>query len=370
VQAANTFHLSSDARLLARGIRQLGTQEIPNGLTYGHAPTIGHSSILPDFTLTWVATHWDYYWQTGDLSLFRSMRDRVHRALAFFEDAARGTGLLPYDDRYWLFLDWVDIFKDGYPTLYNMLYLLALRCASDLFGLCRDHAAARRCARLAARLKREIAARLFRPRRGIILGGLDWKRRPVDQDSPHTYAMAVLLDLFPEHHAGFAARVLLPFVAGDGSHPVRPSPFFTYYVLEALKKLGYDAEVVDCVRRWWGDMVDRGLGTCEEVWNAQPGEWSLCHAWSAHPIVHLANAVLGIRQTAPAWREILFRPALFSAGSARGSVPTPNGPVSSEWGPVRDGVRVRLRLPKGVSARVELPGVRAPRVRGGATWTL
>src|SRR3972149_521002 len=50
VQAQNTVHLSGDMRLLARGIRSVGAQRTPNGLTYGHAPTIAHGCILPDFT--------------------------------------------------------------------------------------------------------------------------------------------------------------------------------------------------------------------------------------------------------------------------------------------------------------------------------
>ena len=57
VQAANTFHLAADARVLKRGIRITAGQEVPNGLTYGMTPTVAHGCILPDYTLTWVMTH-------------------------------------------------------------------------------------------------------------------------------------------------------------------------------------------------------------------------------------------------------------------------------------------------------------------------
>src|SRR5690606_26276593 len=72
VQAWNTFHLSGDTRLFARGIRQIGAQTTADGVTYGHAPTMAHNCVLPDFTLIWIITLWDYYWQTGDLTPFRS----------------------------------------------------------------------------------------------------------------------------------------------------------------------------------------------------------------------------------------------------------------------------------------------------------
>lgn len=81
VQAWNTFHLSGDARLFRRGIYQIGAQHTADGLTYGHAPTMAHNCVLPDFTLVWMLTQWgDYYWQTGDLQPFRDQRAGIERA--------------------------------------------------------------------------------------------------------------------------------------------------------------------------------------------------------------------------------------------------------------------------------------------------
>jgi len=362
VQAYNTFYLSADARLLARGIRQIGAQTAPNGLTYGHAPTIAHHCILPDFTLTWIGTHWDYYWQTGDISLWKEMSGVAEEAFEYFSDAESG-GLLPYDDRYWLFLDWAAIFKDGYPTLYNMLYVMALRYAAELSKLAGDRKRSRDYAARARRSAKAVETKLYDRKRREFYGGLSWKKKPVRNDTPHAYALALLLDLVPAHADGFAER-LLSNVRGDHDHPVQPSPFYMYYILEALKRRGHGAEVVDCVERWWGDMIDRGLTTCEEGWNATAGQGSLCHAWSAHPIVHLSNIMLGVRQTAPAWKEILFSPTFTHAQTVKGKVATPHGPVGSEWR-VTDGVaRVTLKLPKEITARVELPGCKTKRLRG------
>ncbi len=84
VQAWNTFHLGGDTRLFRRGIRQIAAQTTPNGLTYGHSPTIAHNCVLPDFTLMWLLTLWDDYWQTGSLETFIE-----HRATV-----GQGTGIL------------------------------------------------------------------------------------------------------------------------------------------------------------------------------------------------------------------------------------------------------------------------------------
>ncbi|MBN2584586.1 MAG: alpha-L-rhamnosidase, partial [Planctomycetes bacterium] len=135
VQARNTFHISGDTRLLVRGVRCLARQEVPNGLTFGHAPTNSYGSILPDFSLIWALTIWDHYWQTGDISLAAEQWPRIERLLGYFVGEGRGrNGLLRYDERYWLFLDWTDIHKSGTPTLLNLWYVLTLEKLAALAG--------------------------------------------------------------------------------------------------------------------------------------------------------------------------------------------------------------------------------------------
>ena len=371
VQAFNTFHLAADARLLARGIRSIAGQEVPNGLTYGHAPTIAHSCILPDFTLTWVSTLHDHWWQTGDTGLIREQAPRLRRALAYFAGmvAKRGPakGLLPYDARYWLFLDWCPIFKGGYPTLYNLLHLQALRHAAKLFALIGARVDAADCQRRAVACESAVG-RLYR--NGAWLGGLDWEGGSVTQDSPHGEALACLLDLRPKQRAASVSGLrTLCAESLDVVRPMRPSPFFMHYVLSALDAAGEGAAVVDCIRRWWGDMLDRGLVTVEEVWRSVPGNQSLCHAWSAHPLAHLARILLGVRQTAPAWKQVTIAPT-FCLDAADGVVPTPHGPITVAWRRSATGVRGTVSVPRGVRATLALPGARARRLTAGKTaWT-
>jgi hypothetical protein len=366
VQGANTFYLSADSRLMARGIRQIAGQDVPNGLTYGHAPTMAHGCILPDFTLTWILTHRDYYWQTGDLSLFEAHKARIHRAFEYFQSMLAPNGLFPYDPRYWLFLDWCPIFKDGYPTLYNFFYLAALRAAIELFRLSGEepHEYVRREEALADAIEK----RLFR--NGAIVGGLSWEGKPVAQNSAHVYAWAILLDLFPAYHQSFLERQLLPVARGNHKDPLTPSPFFMTYIFDALKKCGRMDEAVDCIERWWGEMLDRGFTTAVEVWSSRPAYGSLCHAWSAHPIVHFSNILLGIWQESPAWQTIRFSPTFTRADRARGKVATPHGAIESSWEKVGDSIRVTLDLPPGVTAIASLPGHTKESVTGRKEWVL
>jgi len=370
VQGRNTFFLSADSRLFVRGIRQLGTQESNNGLTYGVTPTVSHRCILPDFSLVWILTHWDYYWQTGDLSLFKEYRERIHRLLEYFRQSTAKNGLIPYDDRYWLFLDWHPLFKEGYPTVYNLLYLWALRKASDMFKLTGDRKYAQLYGGRAKTLELTIKKRLWNRKNHLFLGGLDWEGKPVENGSVHSLALAMLLDLFPELHQEWVDRHLVPMIKGKYTSKIVPSPYFMYYIFEALKKAGRHAEVVDCIRRWWGSMLDRGLTTTEEVWNAKPGKESLCHAWSAHPIIHLSNILLGIWQEAPGWKKVKFSPSLLNLRSVHGKVAVPQGIIEVDWERRGKNIAVSLSLPKGVTGTVDLPGIEGKEIRGVGKWIL
>ena len=193
-----------------------------------------------------------------------------------------------------------------------------------------------------------------------------WRKKPVRKDVPHAYALAILTGLAPKYAERFVDERLVPLVAGHHDHPVQPTPFFMYYILEALKARGRTREVIDCIERWWGGMLERGLTTCEEHWNTTPGQGSLCHAWSAHPIVHLSNIMLGVWQTAPAWKKIRFAPTFTGAEGVSGKVATPRGVIESSWELSKGKAKIRLAVPKGVSAAVEIPGLRRARLRGPA----
>jgi hypothetical protein len=381
VQAANTLHLAADARLLARGIRQTAGQEAPNGLTYGLTPTTSHHCILPDYTLTWIMTIWDYYRQTGDVSLVREYAPRMLRALSYFEGALAPNGLLPYDERYWLFLDWADVFKDGYPAIYNIMYFWALETASKLFALIGDRRESASLSKQAAASRRAIMSKLFDSKKRRFCGGLDWKGRPVSHDTPHSYALAIVSGLCPRHDRFFVDKRLLPAISGQcpafrasyivaEKYPRTPSPFFMYYVFEALKANGRAAAAIDCIRRWWGVFVKNGFTTTPEMWGEPKGQWSACHAWSAHPVVHFHNCILGVTQAAIGWRRITFAPVFETLQWAKGKVATPLGTVSVSWR--RDGgqVDVKIVVPDGMTAEVRLPGVAETAASGSHRWVV
>ena len=372
IQAKNTFFLSGDTRLFRRGISQIAAQTTPEGLTYSHAPTTAHECILPDFTLTWLITLWDCYWQSGSLESFQNHQAAIEKALGYFEgefDSRRH--LLKYDPRYWLFLDWTEttlgateFHRNGYSTVYNLWLLVALDRLSALFRLSGMMSKADRLSAWAAKLRTSLSNLVRKD--GLLSDGLTWKGRSVPSASVHAQTLAVMTGLQPQFDQPRLDRLLAYVSEPTGvSHP--PSAFWSNYVLEILTERGFRSEALAFIRRKWTPMVKHG--TTWEVFQPIVGEWSHSHAWSAHPLYHLMQIVGGIRQTKPAWREILFQPH-FEGEYCRTTVPVPGGLIRCEWTRSHDHTDVELSLPPGTSARILLPGVKTKLVRGNCSWKI
>lgn len=363
VQAWNTFHLSGDARLFRRGIRQIGAQTTADGVTYGHAPTMAHNCVLPDFTLIWIITLWDYYWQTGDLELFRSQQPTIERALAYFAAHTGRHGLVEYDPRYWLFLDWTNLFKEGAPTIYNLWLLLALDRLTDLHRLTGHPAQATHCQRWAARLRRSLRP-LLNPR-GLLRDGIDRKGRIVASTSPHAQVLALMTRLAPAT-APHRERFLLAYLRDESRHQAKPSAYWITYLYSVLAERGHGATVLDHLKPRWEPMITYG-STFETFGINDAFSPSHSHAWSAHPLFHLIQIIGGVRQTAPAWREVSFAP-VFQGEHGGCTIPSAQGDITSAWRREGTRIEVELALPDGVTADVRLPGVKRQRVTGRHQW--
>lgn len=111
------------------------------------------------------------------------------------------------------------------------------------------------------------------------------------------------------------------------------SPFFLYYTLKTLYKLGHHDIATNVIRRDWGAMCDDGLTTCVETFQDERGEWgrSAAHAWSASPAIFLMTEVLGIKPTKPGYAEFTVEPHPAGLTHASGAVPTPHGNIYVEW---------------------------------------
>lgn len=360
VQAWNTFHFCNDAKLLRRGIHCIASQTIANGLTYGHAPTKAHSCILPDFSLTWILTLWDHYWQTGSTEAFERHEATVQGILNYFREMTDAkTGLVRHDSRYWLFLDWTTLHKEGCPTVLSLWLLEALDKLVLLYEASGRSKEIKPLQVWSAHLRKSLL-RLLGPE-GLLADGYDDKDKVVRKYSIHAQTLALLTHLAPKQEKAMLEKRILPYIRGEEGFEAMPSAYWVTYVLTELSQRGYGGEVVAFITKHWAKMAEHG--TTWETFEPSRGNESFSHAWSAHPLFHLMQILGGIRQTAPGWKAMAFDPT-FIGDSLQCTVPTPLGPIHTSWKREGEKVDVRLDIPKGMEGTYQLPGGAAGSVVG------
>jgi hypothetical protein len=255
------------------------------------------------------------------------------------------TGLIRHDPRYWLFLDWTTLHKEGCPTVLSLWLLEALDKLVLLYGASGQKNKIKPLQVWSAHLRKSLL-RLLGPD-GLLADGYDAKGKVVKKYSIHSQTLALLTHLAPKQEKSMIEKRLLPYIRGEEVFEAMPSAYWVTYVLTELAKRGYGAEVVPFIKKHWTKMAEHG--TTWETFEPGRGNESFSHAWSAHPLFHLMQILGGIRQTAPGWKTIAFDPT-FIGDSLECTVPTPLGPIHSSWKRRGDTCAVELRLPKGITA--------------------
>lgn len=356
VQAKNTHFLSGDVRLLEEGLFSITAQsDVPHGLIFANAPTTQAGNILPDFCLTWIATLYDLYFQTGRTDFFPILKNRAESIFTYFETQRNQNGLIGYDKRFWLFEDWAELPKQPYPCFLNLwhcyvleLYCKLLQAAGDDF-----FAVAKKITH-----ERELLVKMFYdPTKKLFLPILDENGMLSGTPSVHDQVLAILLGLVPEAHGTMVVERIRPCLLGTLTEGAVPSPFWATYMLDAVQKLGLYEEALSYIRQNWSPMIP--VGTTWEVFDpVGRGGLSFSHAWSAHLISHLTEILGGITQLEARWQKIRFSPYLPTGEKTLSvTLPTPAGMIKAAWEKHGETAEYTLELPDGVTAEVVLPGL-------------
>ena len=190
-----------------------------------------------------------------------------------------------------LFLDWAPVSRQEPNAIYNLHYLLALQTAARL-------------AQATQRPEDAAAWQIEAATLQTVLRAAFWADGHWWDDLPRTTCsqLAAAFALLTETAAPDEADELLDAIAArsldlDDSHTpgslVLASPFMHHYLFEALREGGWDVAVIEIIRRRWGRWVKAGYPTTWENWNVDFPDGSQCHAFSAHPRVHLRDCLNG-----------------------------------------------------------------------------
>jgi hypothetical protein len=359
IQFQVTAHAYGDVTLFERGLGLVARSKALDGSLHAHPPSDAPNHRLPDFMMTWIMSLWDHYFHTGRKDVLEECKTSLLGVISFLQSHTTDQGLVGGFEGMWVFLDWQNLFKSNYSAVLNLMYLQALRSMDKLFS---DP----KLANFINSLESAIVKYFWDERAGLWRDGWDVNTgQMVDSVSQHANALAILLDLKPETHHSIAKNVLLKAADSRRSKILTASPFFYAYVLEALAKAGLRDDVIRIIRVKWGEMIDKGATTFWEVW--EPTYHSRCHAWSASPVYHLMQQVLGVMPVEPGWKRVRIAPCPANLDYARGKVPSPLGLIQVEWErAAEDQLAVRVELPEGMQAEFVSPAGTARQLRTGS----
>jgi len=353
VQGLISLYVAGDDRLLRQAIEHFDLSRIPEGITASRYPS-ALTQIIPPFSLIYVATVHDFFLHRDDPAFVRARLAGVRGILDWFGRHVDATGMLgPMP--YWNYVDWTSPWDrgvptgadDGHSTTISLLYVYALQRAAELEeGVGMRGAAAAYRARAEA-VRAAVRAHAWDSARGLFRDAPD-----TSAYSQQTNVLAVLADAVPIA----AQRGLMERVLADTTL-TRASYYFSFYVLEALRKAGLGDRYIERLAPWQA-MLQLGLTSAPE--NPEPTR-SDTHAWAAHPNYGLLATVLGVRPSSPGFRTVRIAPALGPLRRAEGRVPHPFGDIDVQL--VREGqrgLRAEITLPRGLSGALEWQRQRRP----------
>jgi alpha-L-rhamnosidase len=351
VQGLISLYVAGDDRLLRQAIDHFDLSRIPEGLTTSRYPS-ALTQIIPPFSLIYVAMVHDYFLHRNDPAFVRERLAGVRGILDWFGRHVDTTGMLgPMP--YWNYVDWTPRWERGVPpgadgghsTIISLLYLYALQRAAQLEEGAGTRGAAAAYRARAESVRAAVRARAWDSARGFFRDAPD-----TSAYSQQTNVLAVLVDAVPIA----AQRRLMERVLADTT--LTPaSYYFSFYVLEALRKAGLGDRYIERLAPWQ-TMLRLGLTSAPE--NPEPTR-SDTHAWAAHPNYGLLATVLGVRPSSPGFRTVRIAPALGPLRRAEGRVPHPFGDIDVQLVRVgQRGLRAEITLPRALSGDFEWQGQR------------
>lgn len=348
---------TGDARLSRQALYQFDWSRLPDGVTQSRYPS-RLLQVIPSWSLHWITSIHDYTWFSGDLTTTRDLMPGIRSVLDWFRRHGDADGL-PARLPYWNITDWCPWWHRGVvpgaaegPTcIIAAQYIVALTEAADLFRLIDQGREADELEAEADTLRARLHARFWSEAEGLY-----YDRPGGPETSQYGNAWAVICGA-----AGRAehARLRQRFPRDPKLAPV--SFFGWHAVFRALAMMG-DYDQMPRLLGPWFEMVDLGLSTFAE----ENSFWrSLCHAWSAHPLLEFLTRILGVSPARPGFAAIAVRPHLCGLTFAEGRVCTPRGFVDVAWRRAEQRLHLEITAPSDTPVHVTMPGGATSRFNGG-----
>lgn len=292
----------------------------------GNDPMTTHINTILDYTLYWVLSIKAHYEAYGDLDFVRQVYPKMCSLMEFCEEQLDEHGFIIGREGDWIFIDWADLDKEGALCAEQMLFAECYRTMSllsrylekdaagglpvqeaDSAGTCEAVYFYRQTISYQAKyemLKNKIHIFFWDSDQGAYIDSFVSGRRHITR---HANIFAILFDIADGRQK---EQIVKNVLCNDAVAQIT-TPYFKFYEMDALCKMGKLSEVLERIKEYWGGMLKKGAVTFWEEYDPDVPEEeqydmygdrfgkSLCHAWSASPIYLLARYFAGLKITDP-----------------------------------------------------------------------
>ncbi|MHB1022174.1 MAG: alpha-L-rhamnosidase-related protein [Acidobacteriaceae bacterium] len=331
-------------------------------LLIGPAPVQEQVNTIPGYSAFWVIGLAEFYRNHDAVPFVENLHGRLLQLLTLMDKEVDQRNLYAHLTGGTGFVDWSPELSSDTPESRRALqfeFILAYREAAWLLRLQGDTVHADYWNQRAQAL--DVAAQQYLLDQSTNTFGPLWQ----------TNAMAILAGATTAaQDQAIWSRIFSRVADVKQPHQVI-TPYYGYYLLEAMARIGHRHEALDWMREYWGGMLDEGATS---FWEAYDPAWpkknfhrwlqadgktgyyvSLAHGWSSGPAAWLTEQILGVRPLTPGFQTVQIRPNLAGLTWAQGSVPTPHGVLRIAMRKQAHAFHMTLDLPPQMVATLLLP---------------
>jgi alpha-L-rhamnosidase len=297
----------------------------------------------------------DYLMYSNDKELIKELMPNIISIIDTFSKWEDENGFILPPEKYWNFFDWSfelnKVSLNGKLTsLLSYLYVTAMKNIIELADITGEKID---CAKYESKIKKtssNLEECFFKEDEKHLA---DW----IDEDgrSAHSSQLAHAFALL----SGECSQDMRKYfeAALSDKNLLMPEMYLHYFIFHAMELCGKEAEVLERIRKYWGDIVKTGSSTIWEAGihrhgkDAFSGDGSLCHGFSTSPIDFFQTVILGIEPLSPGFKTFKVAPVILDIEFAEGRIPTPYGNISIKWKRKNNYLKVELKVPEGTIAK-------------------
>ncbi|MGN0892743.1 MAG: hypothetical protein ACI4Q0_05655 [Oligosphaeraceae bacterium] len=288
IQALISYLATGEDSLGRQALRHFHWSLTPQGLTQSRYPS-AFPQHIPGFSLFWILMVQDHFQIFHEAQVVQEHWEGMHAVLEYFHQRRTPQGLVGCAG-HWNVTDWADGWSGGKSdresdlpeTILNLFYVLACRAMGqwEREGLTPPGGSRKDWHRRGEEVLQAVQRLCWDPQRSLFqdVPGKPWY-------SLHAQAVAILAEALPKE---VDPKPWLVEAVQDQTL-IQPTLYFSFYLLEALRKTG-NRQLFLPLLAPWRRLVEMGYTTFPEV--PSPSSRSECHGWSCAPVYALLQGDL------------------------------------------------------------------------------